>query len=147
MKNNKLKDNSPIELIKSDEKKYKKIKKINYNTELFCNKKLDLNPDSESIIEEENEKILDKNKSPEKPKRKNKFLLEIKNKKIYDFENFEYSKSGDKLNLIGKGAYSEVLLARNLTNQKNYAIKKVNLILYILLNYLRRFFHNFFKNL
>jgi len=61
-----------------------------------------------------------------KKKEKNVFLLEFENSKMYNFENFEYIKLGEEFNMIGKGAYSEVFLARNKINGKYYAIKKVN---------------------
>ena len=60
-----------------------------------------------------------------KKKDRNVFLLEFENAKMYNFENFEFAKLGDELNLIGKGAYSEVFLAKNKINEKYYAIKKV----------------------
>jgi hypothetical protein len=60
-----------------------------------------------------------------KIKEKNKFLNDFKLKEIYKKENFEFMKLGNTFNIIGKGAYSEVLLAKNLLDQKYYAIKKV----------------------
>ncbi len=60
-----------------------------------------------------------------KKKQKNVFLLEFENAKMYNFENFEFVKLGEELNMLGKGAYSEVFLAKNKINEKYYAIKKV----------------------
>jgi hypothetical protein len=60
-----------------------------------------------------------------KLKEKNKYLNDFKLKEIYEKENFEFMKLGNAFNIIGKGAYSEVLLAKNLIDQKFYAIKKV----------------------
>ena len=47
--------------------------------------------------------------------------------KIYSKENFEFMKLGNEFNVIGRGAYSEVLLAKNILDQKLYAIKKVKI--------------------
>mgnify|MGYP000884796079 CR=1 FL=1 len=78
------------------------------------------------LISKEN-KLFDVNKPniKYKIKEKNKFLNELKFNENFNKENFEFMKIGNSFNVIGRGAYSEVLLAKNLIDQKLYAIKKV----------------------
>jgi len=116
---------------REEEKKTTIIKK-------YISKKQDisgfLSVNSSKILNIENIKtnrsiIIENEKTPKKKvikkKEKNIFLLEFENCKMYNFENFEYAKFGQEFNVIGKGAYSEVFLAKNKINEKYYAIKKV----------------------
>lgn len=111
----------------------------------YIRKKLDIsafttNNDSRILNKDKlktNNSIIEINRTDKKIvkiKEKNVFLLEFENEKIYNFENFEFAKLGDELNMIGKGAYSEVFLAKNKINEKYYAIKKVKIPLFIYSN-------------
>ena len=53
------------------------------------------------------------------------YLREIQNDPLYDFENFEFLKSNNKNQIIGSGAFGDVLLARNKINNNLYAIKQM----------------------
>ena len=53
------------------------------------------------------------------------YLKEIQNDPLYDFENFEFLKSNNKNQIIGSGAFGDVLLATNKINNNLYAIKQM----------------------
>jgi hypothetical protein len=135
IKNYKSKNNIDNNLSKicEDEKKTKIVKKYISKKEYFSgflsmnNSKIFNYENINMNISINNEKSIRKIL---KKKEKNIFLLEFENSKMYNFENFEYVKLGEHHNMIGKGAYSEVFLAKNKINQKYYAIKKVNFLLF-----------------
>jgi aurora kinase len=54
------------------------------------------------------------------------FVKQIKEDPLYDFKNFEFVKTGMINQIIGSGAFGDVLLARNKIDHKLYAIKQMN---------------------
>jgi serine/threonine protein kinase len=54
------------------------------------------------------------------------YVRQIKEDPLYDFKNFEFIKTGNSNQIIGSGAFGDVLLARNKVDRKFYAIKQMN---------------------
>lgn len=115
------------------------IRKDYENEEIFFRKKNKKNSkEKEQInktifIKKENFLIDPKNPNIKyKIKEKNKFLNEFRYDETFDKENFDFVKLGKSLNVVGRGAFSEVLLARNQIDQRLYAIKKVNFLLILI---------------
>jgi hypothetical protein len=53
-------------------------------------------------------------------------VKQINEDPLYDFKNFEFVKTGMINQIIGSGAFGDVLLARNKIDHKLYAIKQMN---------------------
>ena len=53
------------------------------------------------------------------------YLREIKDDPIYEFKNFQFLKSKNTNQVLGSGAFGDVLLARNIINNNLFAIKQM----------------------
>lgn len=58
---------------------------------------------------------------------KGMILTEINDDPKYNFKNFEFVRCGEKVHVLGTGAFGEVLLAINKIDSQLYAIKQIDL--------------------